>query len=163
MDSPDTDDDVDFAVAASREEGDWMVSVLPPRAATDLDVLVHALGQLPSDIGTLGMVSVDEDYFVLARVAGTHVRLMLSDAGASADSALARSVMERLDLMVPDDDEPAQPAGDLSIVSDLGLSAMDLAMMCDDREAYPDELLGDVADRLGFGDQFTLVVDSVLA
>jgi putative tRNA adenosine deaminase-associated protein len=163
MSSSDTEPAIDFAVAASREDGDWAVAVLPPAAAADLDVLVHALAQLPSEVGTVGLVSVDEDYFVLARVSGTHVRLMLSDAGAAADSALARAVIERLELFLPDDDEPAQPAGDMAILADLGVSAMDLAMICDDRESYPDELLGDIAERLGFGETFADILDTVLA
>ena len=106
---------IDFAVAAYREDGDWTVSSLPPRAATELDVLVHALGQLPSDVGTIGMVSVDEDFFVLARVSGGHVRLLLSDVGAATESPLAMAVVERLELPMPDidDDDQMQPAGDL--------------------------------------------------
>ncbi len=69
------------------------MSPLPPRAATELDVLVHALGQLPSDVGTIGMVSVDEDFFVLARVVRrSHVRLLLSDVGAATESPLALAV-----------------------------------------------------------------------
>jgi acetyl-CoA carboxylase biotin carboxylase subunit len=78
---------IDFAFAASREDGIWQVSALPPRAATELSVLLHALGQLPSDSGTLGMVSVDEDFFVLIRVSGAHVRLLLSDVGAAVHAA----------------------------------------------------------------------------
>jgi putative tRNA adenosine deaminase-associated protein len=155
---------IDFAVAAYREDGDWTVSSLPPRAATELDVLVHALGQLPSDVGTIGMVSVDEDFFVLARVSAGHVRLLLSDVGAATESPLAMSVIDRLDLPPPDDDDDQiQPAGDLSILADLGVSAMELGAMCDDPELYPDELLGDIAERLGFGHDFDELVDSVLA
>jgi putative tRNA adenosine deaminase-associated protein len=156
---------IDFAVAACRDEGRWTVSPLPPRAATDLDLLVQALGQLPSDVGTIGMVSVDEDFFLLARVvAGGDVRLMLSDVGAATESPLALSVLERLMLPAPDDDDDQiQPAGDLSILSDLGLSAMELGSMCDDEDLYPDEILTDVADRVGFGPDFEDLLDSVLA
>ncbi len=155
---------IDFAVAANRDDGEWTVSALPPRAATELDVLLRALGQLPSDVGTIGMVSVDEDFFLLARVSGVHVRLLLSDVGAATESPLARAVVERLELPPPDDDDDQmQPAGDLGILADLGLSAMDLGAMCDDNELYPDELLGDIAARLGFGEAFDEVLDAVLA
>ena len=152
---------IDFAVAAYREDGSWQLSPLPPRAATSLDVLVHALQQLPSDVGTLGLISVDEDYFLLARVAGSHTQLLLSDIGAATESPLARSVLERLALPPPDDDDDQiQPAGDLGIVSDLGLSAMELGAMCDEVDLYPDEQLGDIADRLGFGEQFDTMVET---
>ncbi len=56
-----------------------------------------------------------------------------------------------------------QPAGDLSILADLGLSAMELGAMCDDNQLYPEELLGDIAARLGFGIAFEELVDAVLA
>ena len=154
---------IDFAVAAYREDGDWTVSTLPPRAATELEVLVHALAQLPSDVGTIGMVSVDEDFFVLARVSGSHVRLLLSDVGAATESPLAMSVVDRLDLPLPDDDDDQiQPAGDLALLSDLGLPAMELGAMCDDLDLYPDELLGDIASRLGFGRQFDDMLDTAI-
>ena len=76
---------------------------------------MHALGQLPSDVGTIGMVSVDEDFFVLARVSGGHVRLLLSDVGAATESPLALAVLDHLELPAPDDDDDQiQPAGDLA-------------------------------------------------
>jgi putative tRNA adenosine deaminase-associated protein len=155
---------IDFAFAASREEGVWLVSALPPRAATELSLLVHALSQLPSDVGTLGMVSVDEDYFVLIRVNGANTRLLLSDVGAATESPLARAVVEHLELPLPDDDDDQiQPAGDLGLLADLGFSAMDLGALCDDLDLYPDEALGDVARRIGFGREFDEALELVEA
>jgi len=155
---------IDFAVAAYCDEGQWTVSPLPSGAAIDLEALVGALGRLPSDVGTIGMVSVDEDFFLLARVAGGQVRLMLSDVGAATESPLALAVLERLMLPAPDDDDDQiQPAGDLAILSDLGLSAMELGSLCDDEDLYPDEILTDVAERVGFGRDFEELLDAVLA
>ena len=153
---------IDFAFAAAREDGAWQVSPLPPRAATELTVLLHALGQLPSDSGTLGMVSVDEDFFLLIRVSGAHVRLLLSDVGAATESPLARAVVDYLQLPHPDDDDDQiQPAGDLSLVADLGLPAMELGALCDDLDLYPDEVLSDIARRIGFGREFDEALDLV--
>jgi len=155
---------IDFAFAAAREDGLWQVSALPPRAATELSLLLQALGQLPSDSGTLGMVSVDEDFFVLVRVTGAQVRMLLSDVGAATESPLARAVVDYLGLPHPDDDDDQiQPAGDLSLVADLGVSAMDLGAMCDDLDLYPDEVLSDVARRIGFGREFDEALDLVKA
>jgi putative tRNA adenosine deaminase-associated protein len=155
---------IDFAVAAYREDGDWTVSTLPPRAATELEVLLHALAQLPSEVGTVGMVSVDEDFFLIARVSGAHVRLLLSDVGAATESPLAMAVVDRLELPLPDDDDDQiQPAGDLGLLEDLGVTAMELGALCDDLDLYPDELLADVANRLGFGRQFDEMLDNALA
>ena len=33
--------------------------------------------------------------------------------------------------------------------------------MCDDLDLYPDELLGDIANRLGFGREFDELLDAV--
>ncbi len=156
--------EIDFAVAASREEGIWTLSALPPRAATDLDALVRVLAQLPSEVGTIGMVSVEEEFFLIARVTAGQVRLLLSDVGAATESLLARAVLDRLELPPPDDDDDQiQPAGDLGILADLGLVAMELGAICDDVDLYPDELLGDIARRLGFGRAFDEMLDTVLA
>jgi putative tRNA adenosine deaminase-associated protein len=160
--SEDLDSGVDFAVVAYREEGEWQVAPLPPRAGTDLDVLLHALRQWPGDAGSLGMVSVDEDFFVLARVQGESVRLLLSDITAATEWPLARDVVNRLELPLPDEDEDAlQPAGDMQILADLGFSAMDLAVLCDEDELYPDEMLADIAGRAGFAAQYGNALEGV--
>lgn len=151
---------VDFAVSAYREEDLWQVIALPPRAASDLDTLLHALRQTPGDAGTLGMVSVDEDFFVLARVQGDTVRLLLSDITAATEWPLARAVVDYLELPVPDEDDDVQPAGDMTILADLGLSAMDLAVLCDEDDLYPDEMLEDIASHVGFAHEYATAVDT---
>ena len=154
----------DFAVVAYREDGRWEVSPLPPRVAEDLDALLHALHQQPSEGGTIGLLSVADDFFVAVRMVGTDVRLLLSDASAAADWPIARAVLDRLELAPPEDDEleQPQPAGDLAIFADLGLDEMSLSALCSDLELYPDEMLSSIAARLGFGEQFDRVVDAPL-
>jgi putative tRNA adenosine deaminase-associated protein len=154
---------VDFAVVAYREEGSWQVVALPPRAAGDLDTLLHALRQWPGDSGSLGMVCVDEDFFVLARIHGSDVRLLLSDITAASEWPLARGILDRLQLPAPGDDDAPEPAGDLGLVSDLGFDAMAMGSLIDDAELYPDEMLTDMAARMGFGAQFELAVDTVVS
>jgi len=151
---------VDFAIAAYREDGEWQVGAMPPRTADDLETLVQALRQLPGDTGAMGMVSVDEDHFVLARVQGAGVRLLLSDVTAATAWPLARSVVNHLGLPAPDDDEDYQPAGDMSILSDFGFPAMDLGALIDDDDLYPDEMLGNIADQAGFGTEFATVLET---
>jgi putative tRNA adenosine deaminase-associated protein len=153
---------VDFAVAVVREEGNWEATALPPHMSTDLAGLIAALRQQATEGSALGLVSVEDDYFVLIRVAGEDVRLLLSDVTAATDSAFAREVVEMLGRQVPDDDETAQPAGDLALVADLGVDAMELGALCDEIDLYPDEVLADIANRLGFGDQFDRAVDGAL-
>lgn len=142
---------VDFVLVAYREEGAWQVHELTPDAAADLDGLAVELRRWPGDNGTLGLVSVDEDFFVLARVTGSETRLLLSDVTAATDWPIARSVVETLHIPLPDDDDEPIPAGDVAILADLGMGPMDMAALLDDLELYPDEMLGDIAGRLGFG------------
>jgi putative tRNA adenosine deaminase-associated protein len=101
----------------------------------------------------MALISVDEDFFLIVRSRGADVSLLLSDASASTDWALARSAVDHLGVPVEDDDEPA-PAGDLGIVADMGIPAMDMGVLLDDYELYPDEQLSDIATKLGFGPRF---------
>lgn len=147
-------DEVDFALAAYREEGVWQVAELAHDVLDDIDTLSHALRRFPGDGGAVGMVAVDEDFFVLVRVAGSHARVLLSDVTAADEWELAASAVEFLGLPLPEDEDDQVPAGDLDLLGDLGLHAMDLAVILDDVDLYPDEMLSDVARRLGFGPLF---------
>ncbi|KRC65513.1 hypothetical protein ASE12_12565 [Aeromicrobium sp. Root236] len=152
------EDDVDFAVAAYRDEGEWQVVELKRSLGEDVEELSLALARFPSDVGVLGLVSMDDDFFVILRRSGTQVRAMLSDITAVTDWPLAVGVADLLDLPNPDDDDEPQAGGDLELLSDLGMPALDLGVLCDDDDLYPEDILRDVADRLGFGDAFEAVI-----
>jgi putative tRNA adenosine deaminase-associated protein len=149
---------VDFVLVAYREEGVWQLEELSDDTARDLDVLTRELRRWPGDGGALGFVSFDEDFFLLVRVAGAETRILLSDVTAGTDWPIARAALEYLELPVPEDDDDQVPAGDLAIVSDLGMGAMDMGALLDDFDLYPDEMLGDVARRLGFGSLYDEVM-----
>ena len=153
---------VDFAVVAFREDGQWQVSELPHRSAEDLPALLHAVRQQPSEGPTLAVCSYGDDFFLVIRPDGTEVRLMISDASAAGDWPVARQALDQVGEAAPDDDEVMSPAGDLEIFADLGMSSMELVAICSDLELYPDEMLGQVAARIGFGPQFESVVDDDL-
>jgi len=142
---------VDFALVAYREENVWRLDEVDDERLHDLDAFANELRRYPGDFGSLGLVSIDEDFFVLVRVAGERTRVLLSDVTAATEWPIARSVVETLEIPMPDDEDDQLPAGDLSIVADLGLPAMDMGAMLDDLELYPDEILGDIAHKLGFG------------
>ena len=114
---------VDFALVAFREEGVWQLQELDPERAADLDGFAAELRRYPGDGGSLGLVSIDEDFFLMVRVLGAEVRILLSDVTAATDWPIARSVVEHLELPLPDDEEDQEPAGDLGIVADLGMHA----------------------------------------
>lgn len=150
----DQQDGVDFALAAYREEGMWQVQELARDVLTDVEALSHALRRFPGDGGALGMIAVDEDFFVIVRVAGSHTRVLLSDVTAADEWELAASAVDFLGLPEPEEDDEQQPAGDLDLLGDLGMQAMDMGVLIDDFDLFPDEMLSDVARRLGFGSLF---------
>jgi putative tRNA adenosine deaminase-associated protein len=150
------DDGIDFALAAYREDGRWTVQDLAHDHLGDVASIALALRRLPGDGGAVAMVAVDEDFFVIVRVAGATTRVLLSDVTAAEEWELAGSAVEFLglpELEIEDQDDQA-PAGDLDLLGDLGMTAMEMGLLLDDVERYPDEILSDVARRLGFGEQF---------
>ena len=150
----DQQDDVDFALAAYREEGVWQLQELTDVALADFDTLTAALRRFPGDGGALGMLALDEDVIMLLRVTGAHVRILLSDITAADEFDLARAAIAHLGLPFPEEDDEQVPAGDLDILGDLGMHAMDMGVLLDDFDLYPDEMLSDIAGRLGFGPAF---------
>lgn len=153
-------DEVDFAVAAYRADGAWQVAELKSFLGHDLGALGEALARFRSDVGVLALVSVNDDFFVVARRDATGTRLVLSDVTAVEESDLAGDVADVMDLPDPDDDEDPQPGGDLEMLADLGVSAADLAEVCDDADdASAEDMLLDLADRLGFADELEAVLE----
>jgi putative tRNA adenosine deaminase-associated protein len=151
---PEGTEGVDFAFVAYREDDEWHLEEIADEKLHDLDTLTAELRRWPGECGTLGLVSIDEDFFVLVRVAGVDTRVLLSDVTAATEWPLARSVVEELDIPMPDDEDEQLPAGDPGIIADLGVPAMEMGAMLDDFDLYPDEILGDIAHRVGFGAQF---------
>lgn len=147
---------VDFVISAWREAGSWNVEQLPAKAAGNLASLVASLGAHNAEYGALGMVSVGDDFFLLLRVRDGRVRLILSDVAAALDWPLALEALQLLGVPAPDDvdDVEFEPAGDLTILTDLGMAAEELGLLCEDPDLYPDEVLGVVAERIGMGRQF---------
>jgi putative tRNA adenosine deaminase-associated protein len=151
----DRTDGIDFALAAYRADGEWRVEELVHDVLADVDRLAHALRRFPGDAGAVGLVGVDEDFFLIVRVAGTSTRLLLSDVTAADEWELAASAVETLGLPAFEEDDEQVPAGDLDLLADLGVSAVDLGELLDEEaDLYPDEVLSDVARQLGFGELF---------
>ena len=153
---------VDFAVVAHREEGRWDIGFLPHRAAEDLAALTAALRQQPSEGVTLALCSYGDDFFLVLRPDGDHMRMLVSDATAAGEWPIAQEVLERTGEATGDDHDEVAPAGDLDIFADLGMDAMDVQAVCTDLELYPDEMLGRIAAHIGFGAEFDRAVDDDL-
>lgn len=157
---------VDFALSAWREEdGSWEVMPVPTASAVDLDGLIAFLRRLPATQGALGFVSVADEFLVIVRVSGQRVRVLCSDLNAAADWPLAEQVADFLGIDAEDeiDLREVEPAGDLTLLEDFGLSAADLDMICTDVDLYPDEQVSEIADRLGVGALMEDRLDEALA
>ncbi len=158
------EDEIDLAVAVYREEGEAVAKALPLEVANDLDELITSLRRMPGDSGAIGMVSLNEEVFVLARVRGPRVQVLLSDAASAYDWPIARDVADFLgveDLPDPDEDEDAVPLGDLGMLVDQGLSQFELSRICDELdEESSDQLVLDIAERIHVGAQVRRVVDA---
>jgi putative tRNA adenosine deaminase-associated protein len=151
-----------IAVVVYREDGVWQSGVLPERVGADLDGLIQVLRQQPGENGAIGLVNVADEFFVALRVRGDDVRVMLSDVTAAVAWDLARQVVDRLGIDTPEDDDGDDiwPAGDVAIFADLGLDEMELGALLSDLDAYADEMLLVVADRLGFAEVYDRALEA---
>jgi putative tRNA adenosine deaminase-associated protein len=157
-----TDDEIDFVLAAYREDGEPRVQELTKDLANDLDELIVQLRRLPGDAGAIGFVSLVEEVFVIARVRGQHVQVLLSDATAAGEWPIARDVADYLGEEIPEEEDEPEPMGDLGILSDLGLSDFDLGAILDDLDMGSDEMLMAVADKIKLNPQFRKVAEAAL-
>jgi putative tRNA adenosine deaminase-associated protein len=151
----------DFSVVVYREDDVWETEVLPAAFTERLDSFIHALRQQPSIGGTIGLAAVGDDFFVAVRLLGGQVSVFLSDLTAAADWPLARQVLDYLDIPVPDDEDLDQvlPVGDLSIFADLGIDEMELGALAGNLDLFPDEVLENIARKLGFGPALERALD----
>jgi putative tRNA adenosine deaminase-associated protein len=159
------DDEIDFVLAAYREDGQPYVQSLGKDLANDLDELIVQLRRLPGDAGALGFVSLVEEIFVITRVRGQHVQVLLSDAAAAGDWPIARDVVDYLGEEPVDEDEDeeeGEPIGDLGIVADLGLSDFDMGAIIDDLDLSSVEMLIEVANKIKLNPQFRKAVEAAV-
>ena len=144
-----------FAVAAIREEGRWRCVRLESEALTNLDTAITELRELRSPGAVLGLLAVDDCFFVLLRPIPGGVSLMLSDAVAALDYDIAADVLDLLRVDLPPEDaaeDDPWPEGDMRIFADFGLPADELEVLAGELELYPDEQLSAIARRCGFAD-----------
>lgn len=145
-----------FAVAAFRDGGQWRAEPLPPAVLGDLASFLGALRGQPPEGGPFVVACVDDEFFLIARQEGARISLLLSDLTASVEYPLAEQALARLGEDPPDDDELDEvwPVGDLDLFSDLDLSEDEMEQLLDDIDAYPDEILDAIVERIGLGDAY---------
>ena len=150
-----------FAVAAIREDGRWRCARMDPDALVDLDAAITELRGLRSTGAVLGLLDVDDEFFVLLRPTPGGVALMVSDAAAALDYDIAADALDLLRVDPPEDDDEVWPEGSLDILADLGLPAPEMQVIIDEVDLYPDEQLQMVAQRCGFDDEFSKLLDTI--
>jgi putative tRNA adenosine deaminase-associated protein len=156
------EDEIDFVLAAYREDGVAQVQALRGDLANDLEELISQLRRLPGEAGAIGFVSLVEEVFVIVRVRGRHVQVLLNDGAAAADFPIARDVADLLGEDVPESDEDSDPLGDLEIFADLGVSEFDMEAFVDDLDRSSDQILIEIAERIKLGPQFRRAAESAL-
>jgi putative tRNA adenosine deaminase-associated protein len=156
------EDEIDYVLAAYREDGQVHVQALDLDLANDLDALIEQLRRLPGDAGSLGFVSLVEEVFVVVRVRGQHVQALLSDSAAASDWPIARDVLDFLgeDVDEPEDDEDGELVGDLDMLADLGLSEFELGTIVDNLDLSSDQMLGAIADRININPDFSQATEA---
>ena len=140
-------------LVAYREEGVWQVQELarrPARRPRRASPASCAAG--PATSARWAWSSVDEDFFLLVRVRRTATSGCCSPTSPPPPSGRSPARWSRSSSCpMPDDEDDPAPAGDLGHRRRPRLPAMDMGALLDDFELYPDEMLGDIAHRLGFG------------
>jgi len=149
--------ELDIGVAAWHEDGRWTLGILPD--PNDIGLIISRLKSQQTNGGAIALISIDEEFFILIRVLGSHISFFLSDATASLDYEVAEELLEIADIPLPEEDEEPGPIGQVEILADLGLSGMEISALCNDEELFPDEQLEAIANRLGFGDQFAELLE----
>ena len=144
----------DLALLAWRDEGAWRISEISAEATTDIGIALDALRSQQVNGGALAFLAIDDAFFIVIRQIGMKMQMVLSDVMAALDYEIAAEVLELLDLELPADDDADEPAGDLNLLEDLGIDAMELQAICDDDGMFPDEQIEAIARRIGCGDEF---------
>ena len=144
--------DVDFAVAAWHENDAWNLEMLSD--PYNLGAIINELRSHQTNGGALGLIAIDEEFFILIRVLGSQISLFISDVTCALDYEVANEFLELADLPSPEFDDEPLPGGHMDIISDLGMGHMELETLCDDAELFPDEQLEAIAKRLGFSNEF---------
>jgi len=146
----------DIGVIAWHEDGRWSVAELE---TDDLSEIIDRLKGQHTNGGAVALISINEDFFIVARALGTNLQMMISDVTFALEDDLAADLVDVLDLPFPEEDDESQPGGDIDLLVDLGMNVMEIEALASDPELFPDEAVSAIAHRLGFGAQFDELYD----
>ena len=153
-----------FAAALARTPDGWTARELDLDDVDDLDGAVELLRDLLAEEGggpALLLREEDDEHLAVVRVDGDagDPRVFLSDRRAVESGGVTARLWDVAPELVEsdedDDDEEesvrpvAEPAGDASLLSDLGTNADELLALCSEKGALPADVSSAVAERAG--------------
>ena len=153
-----SDESQDFAIEAWHEDGRWSIASLPD--PDDLTHIVDRLKKQQTNGGAVALISIDDEFFLAIRVLGSTLKYFISDITCALDYEVAAEFLEIAEIDQPEEEDEPLPAGDLDIFADLSMNGMELSTLCDDADLFPDEQIEAIANRLGFGEQLTELLES---
>jgi putative tRNA adenosine deaminase-associated protein len=151
-----------FAVAVIREDGKWRCAAMDSSVLSELDVAITELRKIRSTGAVIGLLGVDDQFFLILRPSPRGISLLLSDAAAALDYDIAADALDLLRVEPPsEDDDDVWPEGALDILADIGLPAAELQVIVGEVDLYPDDQLLMVAQRCGFADELNKLLDTI--
>jgi putative tRNA adenosine deaminase-associated protein len=149
-----------FAALVARRDGAWSGSELDVEEYEDLDGVVEAIRDEADGGLALLFLEQGDEYFLVVRVDGDgDARTFISDVRAIDTFPLAAMIMEdEVPVVRPDDDDEdsprpeAQPAGDPTVLADLGISEDQLLELCVEEGKLPADVITAACDKAGCAD-----------
>lgn len=160
-----------FAAALARTDDGWTGTEVDLSELADLEAVTEHLRDLAGDGDgpALLLLEEDDEYLAIVRVDGdalSEPRVFLSDLRAVQASGVAAMLWEGDAALEReggegDDDEGeedegtrpvAEPAGDTSLLADLGTPADDLLRLCAEEGQLPGDVMTELCERAGCAD-----------
>lgn len=146
------------ATVLARNTDGWTAHEVDLDDAEDIDAIAEVIAAVDDKAEhALLFLEEEDEYLAIVRVdgGGADPRVFLSDAHAVDSFPFAALLMDGVDIAAPDDedDTPAghdsEPAGDPTLVADLGTPARALLDLCNREGALPSDIVVAVAERAG--------------
>jgi putative tRNA adenosine deaminase-associated protein len=147
-----------FAALIHRSTDGWSGEELVLDDIEDLDALVDVIRDRAEGLALM-FLEEDDEYFAVVRVDGDRdARTFISDVRAIDTFPLAARIMEdevAIPIVEDDEDSPPPsitPAGDPTIVDDLGVSSGALVELCSEEGLLPADVITAICAKAGCAD-----------
>ena len=143
-------EDLDYSAILWREDGVWSSIPVPAQHSIVLDDLLALCKQYPGEGGVYAAIGVGEEFFILLRNDNQKTEVVISDGAALLDWDIAEDAADLIELDWQEGDfEEFEAVGDLNLLSNFGLKAQDLSMICENPDLEPDQQISEIFKRIG--------------